>query len=716
MVCVGSVQKCTECKHKPSPAEIHVRARKATSFGKYREIVIAVTFFLIFDLGVLILNFYTSFRINEDAVAINLSGRQRMLSQRMTKSVLDLESLQAIGEPIDGAKTELAKTRALFDRTLTAFAKGGETLGGAGASVVLRPVSSPRGREVLETATGIWREYQQVTAPLVGESFSAEELDAAVRGTRAINIKLLDAMNNLTGALEAGATDRAMQLRAVQAAGMALALLNFGFILFKFLRRLRDNDARVEQAQQENREILDTVNEGLLLVDADCRVGTQMSASLPKVLGRDIRGGDDFLATLGSMVAPAVHEAAREYLALLFGDRVKEALVRSLNPLTDVPVTIGQPGGGTLRRVLSFEFRRAMVEGRVSHLLVTVEDVTEQIELARALDAARAEAHSQTGVLLNLLRVDPPVLAGYLDDTRAKLEHVNDQLRERAGDGGGDHRRFIDTICRTVHGIKGEAAALGLDMFEALAHDFEQVLIPLRDASQMSGDALLTIPVKLGAILERIGLVHEMTRRIAELHQPGADAPELQPANADATAASQMERVARNVADDQNKWLKVSIDLGGLAPLPAALRNELRDITIQLIRNAVSHGIELPDERRRRSKPATGSIEVTTRALPDGYELTVRDDGRGISPAAVRAALLKSGRYDAAQLAALDDREVVMKIFEAGFSTAADHADMHAGHGIGMDLVRDRLAQLGARLRCSTRPNEFTQFTVQLAN
>ncbi|WP_051377870.1 type IV pili methyl-accepting chemotaxis transducer N-terminal domain-containing protein [Derxia gummosa] len=687
-------------------------ARKASLFGKYREIVIAVAFFLLFDLGVLILNFYTSFQINEDAVAINLAGRQRMLSQRMTKAVLDLQSLRAEGAPAEAARVELTRTRALFDRTLKAFASGGETAGGTGQPVTLRAVESERGREVLAAATSLWTRYQKATAPLVAESFTDADLDAAVLATRDLNLGLLDAMNDLTGALEAGAADRAEWLRRVQAGGMLLALLNFGFILFKFLRRLRDNDARIEQAQQENREILDTVSEGLLLLAPDHRVGTQFSASLGGILGCEVRSGDNFLDLLATMVAPATHEAAREYLALLFGDRVKETLVRSLNPLSEVPVTLEGQGGA--RRYLDFEFRRAMVAGKVSHLLVTVADVTGQVELAQELDEARKRAASEVGVLLNLLRAEPRALAGYLDDTQARLEQINDDLRERVGED--DPRRLIQGFCRVLHGIKGEAAALGLDMFETMAHEFERLLLPLRDAPRLDADALLSIPVRLSAFLERIALVREMTARIQQMHPRDAAPAETVAPVTPLDVASQLERVARNVADDQNKWLNLAIDLDSLAPLPAPLRGELRDITVQLVRNAVSHGIETPDERRARAKPATGLIEVKARALPDCYELVVRDDGRGMSPAAVRAALLASGRYGEAELAALDDREVLMKVFEAGVSTAADRADGHAGHGIGMDLVRDRLARLGAGLRCSTRENEFTQFTVRLAN
>jgi hypothetical protein len=62
---------------------------------RYRDIIIAVTLFIVIDLGVLVLNFYTSFQIGEDALGVNLAGRQRMLSQRMTKAVLTLDIEQS---------------------------------------------------------------------------------------------------------------------------------------------------------------------------------------------------------------------------------------------------------------------------------------------------------------------------------------------------------------------------------------------------------------------------------------------------------------------------------------------------------------------------------------------------------------------------------------------------------------------------------------------
>ena len=75
------------------------KARAGLSFGKYREIIIAVAFFLLFDLGVLVLNFYTSFKIDQDTVAINLAGRQRYVSQRIARTLLELDAARVAGQP-----------------------------------------------------------------------------------------------------------------------------------------------------------------------------------------------------------------------------------------------------------------------------------------------------------------------------------------------------------------------------------------------------------------------------------------------------------------------------------------------------------------------------------------------------------------------------------------------------------------------------------------
>ena len=117
---------------KPRSGEV-IGPRSGSVMGKYREIIIAVAFFLLFDLGVLVLNFYTSFKIDQDTVAINLAGRQRYVSQRIARTLLELDAARAAGQPYR-AET-LAELRAgtkIFDRSHAAFRNGDTIPGGDG--------------------------------------------------------------------------------------------------------------------------------------------------------------------------------------------------------------------------------------------------------------------------------------------------------------------------------------------------------------------------------------------------------------------------------------------------------------------------------------------------------------------------------------------------------------------------------------------------------
>ena len=112
-----------------------------SALNKYRGILIAVTLFLLFNLSVLGLNFYTSSTLDNDAVSINLSGRQRMLSQRTVKALMTIQVDTAQGQFNEKNTAELNKVTSLFDSTLTAFKAGGTVLGSNEKPVVLNQLT-----------------------------------------------------------------------------------------------------------------------------------------------------------------------------------------------------------------------------------------------------------------------------------------------------------------------------------------------------------------------------------------------------------------------------------------------------------------------------------------------------------------------------------------------------------------------------------------------
>ena len=134
------------------------------------------------------------------------------------------------------------------------------------------------------------------------------------------------------------------------------------------------------------------------------------------------------------------------------------------------------------------------------------------------------------------------------------------------------------------------------------------------------------------------------------------------------------------------------------------------DIAIQLLRNAVAHGIEAPLDRVRAGKPEAGHVQVLLKCNDEGeVELRVADNGRGLDIDAMRQRLAQMGWYDQTHIDGMTDRQVVGQIFKAGFSTA-DNAGEHAGRGVGLDVVLAQIRGIGGHLRLNTHPGTGTEF------
>jgi two-component system, chemotaxis family, sensor kinase CheA len=266
------------------------KAGLKTYFGKYSEIIIAVIVFLVLDLSVLVLNFYTSFQIDQDTVAINLSGRQRYVSQRVARTLLELDAARAAGQPYRPATLdELRNGAKIFQISMVAFRESGVVPGGDGKPVKLNAVTSPTGRRLESEIETLWNPYYKLLQPmLAGDRFSNEELAAALAYSQTHNTRLLNTANDFVTETQAIGASRASRLRTIQTVGILLSLLNFAYTVFASLRHLLNNDRKVEAAQKETAEILSTVKDGLFLLDKDFTIGSQFSESLEKILGRPI--------------------------------------------------------------------------------------------------------------------------------------------------------------------------------------------------------------------------------------------------------------------------------------------------------------------------------------------------------------------------------------------------------------------------------------------
>ncbi len=681
-----------------------------STLNKYRGIIIAVSLFLVFNLAVLGLNFYTSSTLNDDAVSINLSGRQRMLSQRTAKVLLTIQVDAAQGRFNEKNTAELKKVSHLFDTTLNGFKNGAVVIGGDEKPVRLKKVTDAVATKSVDEALTIWKPYKQLLVPVITSNMVDEvTLDIATDYARENNLKLLKLMNDLTTQLEKNTKAKAAKLQMIQTIALVLSLLLFANIVFNALRKLRSADGEIEKAQRETTEILNTVKEGLILLDPQFNVGSQFSQSVSRILQHDIVANTPFMPILKSLVSEEIYISAEDYIKLLFGNKVKEALMLSLNPLTQVKV---MAKNDTAPRYLSFQFNRVVEDKRVLHLLVTVQDVTEQVTQAEELQALKGQSNINLDLLKKLLQADNFQLRQFLNNAQTGLEALN-VILAHADKRSTNQTDLANQCFRIIHALKGEASALGLASIENSAHQFEEHLVDLRKKTSWEAQEILSLPVMLSALLEQLAQVNSIVAAI-NAHQKHANA-NVAPPLVSTSVSNNLKRLAEQVSQNQNKQVQLKLDLSLLDEMDEKVVQQLQQIGIQLIRNGICHGIESPDARLAKGKPAKGEIALTAQMNAAGaIEFIVRDDGQGIVPSRIRASMIASGRYTSEVVGQLSDKEIVGKLFEPGFSTASG-TDKDAGRGIGMDLVQTLINEIGGELKIDTKPDTFTQFSFRIA-
>lgn len=167
---------------------------------------------------------------------------------------------------------------------------------------------------------------------------------------------------------------------------------------------------------------------------------------------------------------------------------------------------------------------------------------------------------------------------------------------------------------------------------------------------------------------------------------------------------SALERTARDAASELRKTVRFDF-LSADVRLPADVLSALQDSLVQLVRNAVAHGIESPEQRLRTGKPESGVLDVSIRRDGSGVRIEIRDDGAGIDEAELRARAARQGLKS--------DLSLLEVLSTSGLSTASEVSAL-AGRGVGMDVVREALQRLRGSLSVDTCAGEWTRFTVKL--
>lgn len=171
-------------------------------------------------------------------------------------------------------------------------------------------------------------------------------------------------------------------------------------------------------------------------------------------------------------------------------------------------------------------------------------------------------------------------------------------------------------------------------------------------------------------------------------------------------------KMVRTLAKELNKEVSLKI-YGEDTEVDKALIEELSGPLVHVIRNAVDHGIESGEERKRAGKPAAGTIALKARQERGEVIITIEDDGAGINPDKIRAKAMEKGILTKEEAANMTDRKIIDLIFAPGFSTAKSVSDI-SGRGVGMDVLRESVNKLRGQTHIDTKVGAGTALTIKL--
>lgn len=616
------------------------------------------------------------------AETINVAGRQRMLSQRAPR--LLLERLQSADPGVQDARQ--ADLLATLDRME------------AEHLWLLDQPAPPDLQARYDGAAGLDAEVGGFLADL--RALTLAPVDQAVRDPRLATVlthsrqDLLASLNDAVLHREHLAERGVSRMRRLESLVLVLQLLGLAavgtLLVLPTMRSLSASLARIRSREQDMALILAHSSDGFVLVLPDGSI-QQLSAAATAWFDAPDPGRPIWEVLEDTPSRQTLFELGWEQLGL--------GMLPSDVALAQLPATL-ERRGRTL--AVAYTLVGKGSDGGFSHVLLHVTDITRQLALER-LERRNRDLLAFVRALVQ----DRPSATAFFQETENTLKELADS----------DDRVVVK---RLLHTVKGNAAIQGLDGLTRVAHDLEDRLI--EDEEIDPGLLLhqlqtfwtgLASDIRLLVHLPRAGVTvpeEAHAQLVATLREAGHDElaaqvltwnrPPLQP---------RLERLARQatrLAGTLDKSLRTTVEANGIR-LDAPQLEPLWTACVHLVRNAVDHGIEAPDIRRASGKLPHGHLKLTAEQRPDGLLLVFQDDGKGIDWTRIRERARQAG------LPCETDDELLEALCGDGFSTRTQVTEV-SGRGIGMAAVRSAVEELGGELGVRSTFGKGTTWTVHL--
>ena len=364
-----------------------------------------------------------------------------------------------------------------------------------------------------------------------------------------------------------------------------------------------------------------------------------------------------------------------------------------------------------------FEVEMDRLGAGVDRLLRPTPEPEEAQPAAKA--AAEPVAENQPGSPLPMLRVQAATLdrmvneSGEITIARSRMEGELRIIRQSMRELGESVLRLrsqlreVELQADSQMQSRAPAAAeldrrfdpLEFDRFTRLQELTRMMAESLHDVTAVQQNLLKNIGEADAAIVQQSRVSRDLQQELMRLRTMPFS-----------TLSERLYRILRQTARELGKKANLDIE-GGQIELDRSVLEKISAPLEHLLRNAITHGLEMPAARVAAGKPEIGEIKITLRQEGNELALLFSDDGAGIDLVKLRTKAIAAGMLGGNETVA--DTEALRFIFAAGVSTT-DAVTQLAGRGVGLDVVRNAIASIGGRVEVTTRPHQDTTFTLFL--
>lgn len=450
--------------------------------------------------------------------------------------------------------------------------------------------------------------------------------------------------------------------------------------------------------------VFENIEQGIFLLDKDFKISKFHSKAMREIFNNDRIAGENFSSFMRPLILPRELEALEMFMRHLFNEEMDEEVVNQLNPIDQVKIHT-EKDGVVASKYIRVEFTRIFRKEKITNIMVTVSDETESILLQQHLEEAEKKKQQETERVLSILRIDPSILRGFLHNSKKMLKSISERYEKNSDD---EYSELLSFTFDIIHNLKGNAVVIGMELMGNKFHEIEEAIVKLQ-SKEVRGKDFLAILYEVDEADRMITEISEMLNKIVNIYKK-------LPAEGD-TASNVMvvdalERGAETISKEVGKNVEVVFQNEDKVVLAKQYIEPFKDIMIQLIRNSVIHGIELPEIRTEAGKDPKGLLRIEM--FRDETDLIIRysDDGRGLDMDKIKLRAVERGIVTETGLKSMSDDDLQKLIFHEGFSTA-DKTDKHAGRGRGMQLVSGLIAENNGSFNVSYTAGESFEMTIR---